>query len=135
MPSWPAARRSPVADERWELGLRGEKLAERFLRRRGMSVIARRYNTPAGEIDLIMKAGDTIVFVEVKTRRDDRMSDPEDAVNADKRRKMARCARCFVNERRLHQRPCRFDVVSVILPADGKSIVKHIPEAFMPDRW
>ncbi len=100
-----------------------------------MTVIARRYNTPAGEIDLIMKAGDTIVFVEVKTRRDDRMSDPEDAVNADKRRKMARCARGFVNERKLHDRPCRFDIVSVILPPGGEPSVKHIPEAFMPQRW
>lgn len=100
-----------------------------------MSVIARRYNTPAGEIDLIMKDGGTIVFVEVKTRRDDRMSDPEHAVNADKRRKLTRCARGFVNERKLHDWPFRFDIVSVILPAGGEPCVKHIPEAFMPQRW
>ncbi len=98
-------------------------------------MIARRYNTPAGEIDLIMKDGDTSVFVEVKTRRDDRMSDPEHAVNADKRGKMTRCARGFVNERKLHDRPFRFDIVSIILPAGGEPSVKHIPEAFMPQRW
>ncbi len=100
-----------------------------------MSVIARRYSTPAGEIDLIMKDGDTIVFVEVKTRRDDSLSDPEDAVNAQKRRKLTGCARGFVNERKLHDRPCRFDIVAVILPPAGEPSIKHIPEAFMPRRW
>lgn len=124
-----------MSDERAELGLRGEKLAERLLRSKGMSVVVRRYSTPVGEIDLIMRDGETIVFVEVKARRDDRLSDPEHAVNAAKRRKLSRCARFFVNERKLHERPCRFDIVSVILPAAGEPIVKHIPEAFMPDRW
>ena len=100
-----------------------------------MAVIARRYSTPAGEIDLIMRDRKTIVFVEVKARRDDRLSDPEDAVNTAKRRKLSKCARFFVNERKLHERPCRFDIVAVILPAEGEPIVKHIPEAFMPERW
>ena len=124
-----------MSDERAELGLRGEKLAERLLRSKGMAVVARRYSAPVGEIDLIMRDGETIVFVEVKTRRDDRMSDPEHAVNADKRRKLTRCARGFVNERKLHDWPFRFDIVSVILPAGGEPCVKHIPEAFMPQRW
>lgn len=124
-----------MSDEHLKLGLRGEKRAERYLRRAGLSTIARRFSTPAGEIDLIMRDGDTIVFVEVKTRSDDRLADPEHAVNASKRRKLVRCARCFVNERKLHDRPCRFDIVSVIMPTEGDATVKHISEAFMPDRW
>ncbi len=100
-----------------------------------MAVLERRYSTPVGEIDLIMRDGETIVFVEVKSRRDDRLSDPEAAVNAAKRRKMTKCARYFINQRKLHERPCRFDIVAVILPINGEPTVKHIPEAFMPDRW
>ena len=118
------------------LGARGETLAARYLRKTaGHRILKKNYRSPAGEIDLISVDGDTLVFVEVKTRRDDRMSDPEQAVNADKRRKLTRCARGFVNERKLHDWPFRFDIVSVILPAGGEPCVKHIPEAFMPQRW
>lgn len=131
----PTVQPAAPADPRPAFGLRGEKHAERFLRGRGMVVLARRYRAVGGEIDLIMRDAGTLVFVEVKTRADDRLAEPEHAVNAAKRRSLERCARCFVEHKRLHERPCRFDVVSVLMPAEGEPTLKHFPDAFTPARW
>ena len=126
---------SGVRDQRQDLGLRGERLAEAFLRKKGLKTVARRFATPAGEIDLIERDRDTLVFVEVKTRADDRLAEPEQAVNAGKQRKLAAAARFYVNRNQLTDAPCRFDVVAVILPADGQPRVNHFPDAFVPKRW
>ena len=103
--------------EHLELGLQGERLAEKFLKQNGYKTVVRRFSTPAGELDLVMRTGETIVFVEVKTRRDRRAADPEDAVTPAKRRRMLKAARCFLANRRWSAHPCRCDVVAVVLPA------------------
>lgn len=123
-----------MSDPRDALGRRGERLAEKHLRHLGMRCLFRRYATPAGEIDLVMRHGDTIVFAEVKTRRDTRFDEPEHAVNTTKQRKMARAARAFLADRKLRDAPCRFDVVSVVLPEKGAPTVRHFPDAFPPQR-
>lgn len=123
-----------MTDERQQLGRAGELLAAKFLRRRGLKTIARRFNTPAGEIDLIARDGETIVFVEVKTRRDRKLADPQDAVGAAKRRRMTRAARWFLHHKRCEDRPCRFDVVAIVLPPTGEPEIEHFPAAFAPDR-
>ena len=122
-----------MADSREQFGLEGERLAERFLRRQGLKMVARRFATPVGEIDLVMRARDTVVFVEVKTRRDREYADPEDAVGRDKQRKMARCAAWFLRRRRLEDRPCRFDVVAVVIAEDAEPEIEHFPDAFLPE--
>jgi putative endonuclease len=119
-------------DPRHQLGREGERLAERFLRLRGLKTIARHFNTPTGELDLIMRDHETLVFVEVKTRRDRKYADPEDAVGANKRRRMTRAARWFIHEKRWDDQPCRFDVVAVLLPPDGRPEIEHFPDAFLP---
>lgn len=124
-----------MADERAELGVRGEALAEKHLRAQGLRVEARRYSCPAGEIDLIMRADSTYVFVEVKTRRDRDLADPQDAVNPGKQLRMARAARTYL--RRIHREDaaCRFDVVAIVLPVVGVPQVEHFPDAFFPAAW
>ena len=72
-----------MCDARKELGLQGERLAEAFLRKRGLKSLARRFSTPVGEIDLVMRAAEAVVFVEVKTLRDRMFKDPEDQVSPD----------------------------------------------------
>ena len=121
-------------DARNALGRRGERLAERFLKKQGLKTVARRYNTRAGEIDLVMRAGQTVVFVEVKTRADRVFADPQDAVNAEKRRRLLKAVRWFLRERGWEDEPCRFDVVAVTLPPAGKAEIEHFPEAFFPER-
>ncbi len=122
-----------MSESRQQLGVRGERVAERFLRRAGMKTLARRYRTPVGELDLIMRERDTLVFVEVKTRTDRIWSDPQDAVNATKQRRMARIARWYLRKKHCEDAPCRFDIVAVIIPADGEPEITHFPDAFVCD--
>lgn len=124
-----------MSDARQQLGLQGERLAERHLRHKGFKTLARRYSTPAGEIDLIMRDRDTIAFVEVKTQQDRERLDPELRVNRDKQRKLATTARIWLKRNRREHMPARFDIVAVILPETGESTVQHYAEAFIPPRW
>ena len=121
-------------DPRHRLGDEGERLAERFLERRGLKTIARRFTTPVGELDLVMRDGETVVFVEVKTRRDRDFADPQDAVNVPKQRRLTRAAQWFIHDRRWEHRPCRFDVVAVTLAAGADPQIEHFPDAFGPRR-
>lgn len=120
---------------RAELGRDGERVAERYLKKHGFKLLARRFNTPAGELDLVMGDGPTLVFVEVKTQRDRSFTDPELRVTPGKQRRLTRAARWFVAQKRWADRPCRFDVVSVILPRAGQREIRHFPDAFTPRRW
>ena len=122
-----------MGDFRRQLGLAGERLAERYLRRRGLKVVARRYSTPVGEIDLVMRAGATVVFVEVKTRRSRALAEPHESVRLPKQRKLARCAEWFLRQKGWLGRPCRFDVVAVVVPEGGEAEIEHFPEAFLPE--
>ena len=119
-------------DPRHRLGSEGERLAERFLTRRGFKTIARRFSTPVGELDLVMRDGRTVVFVEVKTRRDRDCADPEDAVGPRKQRRMTRAAGWFIHHQSWEDRPCRFDVVAITLATGGDPQIEHFPDAFGP---
>ena len=112
------------------LGARGEALAAGFLRRRGLRVIVRGYRTRRGEIDLIAREGDTLVFVEVKTRR---RGDPAEAVTPRKQRRVARAAFRFMRYYGLDRVGvrCRFDIVAVVWPDDrGRPSIEHYRDAF-----
>jgi putative endonuclease len=112
------------------LGDRGERAAARYLRRRGLRVITRGYRTALGEIDLIARDGDTLVFVEVKTRR---AGLPAEAVTAEKERRLTLTALQFLRRYRLLEQRCRFDVVAVVWPdAAGSPTIQHIVNAFEP---
>jgi putative endonuclease len=117
-----------MSDPRHELGQRGEALAERFLRGRGLKTVARNFATPAGELDRVMRDGDTIVFVEVKTRCDRRLCDPEESVRSAKLTRMTRAANWFLSQRRWSDRACRFDVVSIVLPPQGEPEIEHFED-------
>jgi putative endonuclease len=121
-----------MADPRHQLGAAGERLAESYLRQRGLRPVAAHYATPVGELDLVMCDGPTVVFVEVKTRTDAAWADPQDAVNRTKQRKLARCARWFLARRNWAERPCRFDVIAITLAA-GSPRIEHFPDVFAPE--
>jgi len=114
------------------LGPLGEDIGARYLRRKGFRVIRRNYTCVAGEIDIVAGDGDTLVFVEVKTRRSDNATDPEAAVNAHKRGQLTRAAKFFIAESRAQRVPCRFDVLAILVPPDGKPEVTHFVNAFTP---
>lgn len=123
-----------MADARSDRGLYGERLAEGYLRRRKLKLVARRFRTPAGELDLVCLDGDVLVFVEVKLLSSRALQDPQDRVSAQKRQRLFRAARAFLTQKRWSDRPCRFDVVSVLLSERGEPEVEHFPDAFAP-RW
>ena len=124
-----------MSEARAKLGLQGERLAEAFLKKRGLKTLARRYSTPVGEIDLVMRQAETVVFVEVKTLRDRAFKDPQDQVMPSKQRKLLKVARWFLNRKRWDDKPCRFDVVAVVLPEHDEPEIEHFPDAFAPERW
>ena len=111
------------------LGKEGEQIAEKYLRKKGYRLVERNYRCPAGELDLIALDRRVVVFVEVKTRSDDRFGAPLESVHRRKQQKMIRTALFFLSQHRLHQRDARFDVVGVSF-LDGEPVVEHIENAF-----
>ena len=128
----PWIRRWLLADIR-RLGRWGQKQAERHLKRNGCRTIARNWAASCGELDLVVcQRGETVVFVEVKTRRSEDFAPAIAAVNWKKQRKIARTAKRFLTQYKLSDRPLRFDVITVILPVKGPVQLQHYPGAFVP---
>jgi len=111
------------------LGSKGESIAARFLSEKGYAIIAYNYKTRIGEIDIIAKDGETIVFVEVKTREDDAFAAPFESVNAAKRQKMKNVASLYL-QKQSKEFPARFDVISITCRQNGKRSIHHIMDAF-----
>jgi putative endonuclease len=112
------------------VGRHGERVAERFLVERGAAVLARNWRCRAGEIDLVLLHGDALVAVEVKTRRGEAFGDPLEAITARKLARLRRLVARFADEHRdvLGGRApeIRVDAVSVLLPARGAAVVRHV---------
>ncbi|MEW6002079.1 MAG: YraN family protein [Nitrospirota bacterium] len=111
------------------LGNRGEELAVKFLKKRGYRIIERNYKTPLGEIDIIARDGNKIVFAEVKTRTNDSFGHPFEAVNARKRKKMKNLALLYLKKCG-EESPLRFDVLSIFCTKDGREQIEHLKDAF-----
>jgi len=122
-----------VVGEEKALGARGENLAHRFLQRRGYTVVARNYRPRKGhrEVDLIAWQGETLVIVEVKTRRTEEYLPVERAVDHQKRENLKRAAISYILRARIPWERVRFDIVSVVL--EPELLIRHTPDAFRPD--
>ena len=123
-------------DTRRITGSKGEEAAAGFLARSGYEILDKNVRTRAGEIDLVAKEGKTLVFVEVKTRRDMEGDPPQAAVNTRKQNRLGKLAHGYLKLKRLRQVSCRFDVVSVIFNEEGAvKAIRHIPNAFSVSAW
>ena len=125
-------KRASNPTARLELGERGEDAAVRFLRRNGYKILVRRFKSHAGEIDIIARQKDWLVFIEVKTRQMEQYGAPSEAVNKTKQRHMVRAALDYL---RLLNNPhikFRFDIVEVLLREDAREPydIRIIPNAF-----
>jgi putative endonuclease len=96
-------------------------------------VLARRFRTRAGEIDLVVETGDLLVFVEVKARSGPDWGRPADAVDRTKRARLCAAAEAYLQRALAHERPCRFDVVEVRVGPDGRLAIDHLVDAFRPE--
>jgi len=132
--SVPQARTTAAGRKARRTGVRGETYAYWFLRRKGYVMIARNftYRGIKGEIDLVGYDGETLVFVEVKTRTSprDEFGSPENAVTAEKQRHLSRMARQFVREYRTRGVPFRFDILAIEAPPGQRPVVRLHKGAF-----
>jgi len=109
----------------------GEKRAQKHLRKQGCTILARNYLCKTGELDLVCADPDgTIVFVEVKTRTAEDFAEPEDSVTASKKQRLSRAAQYFLQTRKIENRPCRFDIVAIVLDQTGPEVIRHYKGAF-----
>jgi putative endonuclease len=111
------------------LGDRGENVAAKELRNKGYRIIQRNFSCKLGEVDIIARDGKTLVFVEVKTRKDSD-PEPEEQVNYDKQMQIAKVADYYMNRFGQPPPPVRFDIIAIIWPRNQSPIINHIEDAF-----
>lgn len=121
---------NPAARSRQDLARRGEAAAAAWAEARGWRLLQRNYRCRLGEIDLVARDGDTLVFVEVKARRGSGFGEPGEAVDGRKQARLARVARHFLLASGLGGAPCRFDVAAVRVGPRGEAAVEWISDAF-----
>ena len=125
--------RRRLLNDRARLGRWGERRCERYLRNKGLRTLTRNYSCKVGELDLVMVDADrTLVFVEVRSRADERFGPAEDSITPAKRARVARAARHFLAVHKIEDRPLRFDVVTLILGHSGPPQIRHYERAFVP---
>lgn len=130
---WFPGKRKKLLSNPKLLGQWGEKRCEKFLKSNGYKFIARNYSCKTGEIDLIFSSeSGSVIFVEVKTRRSERMAQAQEAVNYKKQRSLVKSSRFFIKQYNLKDRPMRFDVVAVVPGKSGKEDIRHYKNAFTP---
>jgi putative endonuclease len=105
-----------VEDLHLKMGRLGERIACRYLVKRGFDILARRYRARSGEIDLVAFEGGLLVFVEVKTRASTEYGDPFEFVDWEKQQRFRRAAEEFIAHHDLGQYAYRFDIVAVVAP-------------------
>ncbi|MCA9074437.1 MAG: YraN family protein [Planctomycetaceae bacterium] len=111
------------------LGDRGERVAAKFLKRKGYRILARQSRSRIGEIDLIAQDGEVIVFVEVKTRSSANAGHPAEAITFTKRKQLTRAALAWLKRRRLLEHHSRFDVIAITWE-DRDPVIEHFQNAF-----
>lgn len=129
-PLWPFGKGSKQEKGKEKTGLQGEDIAVSFLKTQGYNVVARNYRQRFGELDIIAKDGETFVFIEVKTRKNDRYGNPFEAVDSRKQIKLSRMAQDYISRNGLEDKPARFDVVAILLTPGSPPKVEHIRDAF-----
>jgi putative endonuclease len=119
---------------RRQLGTSGEVVAAKFLSALGYEIIGRNVRFRTGELDLVVRDGDTLVFVEVKTRLSNRVGTGEEAITVTKQRQLARLAQVYLSGLGGAPPACRFDVVIVTIENDTWQC-NHLQNAFVPPSW
>jgi putative endonuclease len=107
-------------------------LAAAYLQQQGYRIQHQNYRCRYGEIDIIAWDKETLVFVEVKTKGHLRFGAPQSMVDWRKQQKLTRVAMAYVQQQALDHTMLRFDVVAIVLAADGRPEVTHLPAAFSP---
>ena len=122
-----------MSDTRISLGKKGEDIATAHLKKNGFQIITRNYRQKSGEIDIIARDGEWLVFIEVKTRKSLRFGHPFEAVTQKKQNQIGRVALDYMTRNKLLDHAVRFDVISIMVNRDGKADIEHLPNCFEPN--
>ena len=115
------------------IGDKGEKIARTYIKQQGMNILTENYRALKGEIDIIARDGDCIVFIEVKTNSSKSEFTPELRVNRAKQEQIGKIALMYLIETNQTDVDCRFDVISIILHLNSEKQtyeINHIKDAF-----
>jgi len=114
----------------YELGRSGEGIALQYLKKKKYTIVEKGFRFLRGEIDIIALEGDTIVFIEVKTRKSVDFGQPEESITAAKKRQLRRVAQGYLLRKNIQDVECRFDVLSLIYDEEKGYTINHIKDAF-----
>jgi putative endonuclease len=112
------------------LGIKGENLACDYLKEKGYEIVERNYRYSRGEIDIIAKDEDILVFVEVKTRNNLEFGPPELAVTKGKQTQIRKIASAYLYEKEIEDTICRIDVIAILFKDEKNPKINHIENAF-----
>lgn len=117
-----------------QAGQLGEQAARKHLRRQGLKFLTANFRTERGEIDLVMRDKDCLVFIEVKTRSSEEWTRPAAAVNRERRQRLTRAGLDYLRLIRNPPVKVRFDIVEVLLDAGQVKEIRHLPNSFPMER-
>lgn len=124
-----------MAPKHIERGIEGEDQAVRALKKERYKIVERNFRTPAGEIDIVARDGECLVFVEVRTRGSIEYGLPQETILGRKQKKLCTAARWYLQKKKLSEDGCRFDVVAVIMAdEERKPHIEVIKDAFRPEK-
>jgi putative endonuclease len=114
-----------------QTGDEGEQIAVGYLQKHGLEIVETKYrHGKAGEIDVIARDGDVLVFCEVKLRTSDKYGDPEFAITQRKQAQVRKLAELYLWEREIEDQECRFDVIAIKKFPNAKMEINYLPSAF-----
>ncbi len=114
-----------------DIGDIGEEYAVKYLKKNKYKILTRNFSSKAGEIDIICRKKDTLIFVEVKARSTNNYGTPAEAVNYFKQKKIINCAKYYIMKHKINDMFISFDVIEVFMDLNHKAIkINHIKNAF-----
>lgn len=122
-----------MSKEKINLGKYGEEKAVRFLKKNGYKVLEQNFRSSLGEIDIVAKDKNCICFVEVKTRNSQDKGLPQESITTRKQHKLSQLALVYLKNKKLLNKPARFDVVSIIQDSSSEDEIDIIKNAFSLD--
>jgi putative endonuclease len=120
-----------MGKESYELGKRGEDIAERYLIQQGYQILERNYHSQQGEVDIIARDGQFLVFVEVKSYSFRSYGSPVGAVRKNKKQSIIHAAETYLYKKKVRNTYCRFDVLTIYRRMDGSRAIELYKNAFM----
>lgn len=117
-------------DDKVKKGKEGEKIACNYLIERGYKILEKNYHYGHGEIDIIAKDRDTLVFVEVKYRKSLEYGMPEDSITRKKQLQIRKIAEAYLYQNKIENQSCRIDVISILHLQNENPVVNHYIDVF-----